>query len=211
MKKQFSLKPAAYTAAVIAAIALSAFADPPTSSTWRLTFSDEFNGTSLDLTKWNNSPWTHPANQRELQGYDAAHNVVADGYLYQICEKKTNTFGGATRTYLSGMVTTQNGKFSQRYGYIETRLQPPRADGMWPAFWTLPIDGGWPPESDIFELINTSAFGMVWYGTNWFVPGNYPASGGGTASTHWQGGGKYESHEKGGIPGHESRRRIRPV
>jgi beta-glucanase (GH16 family) len=188
MKKQFSLKPAAHTAAVIAAIALSAFADPPTSSTWRMTFDDEFDGTSLDQTKWNPCPWSSSANGRELQGYDAAHGVVADGYLHQICEKKTNTFGGATRTYLSSIITTQNGKFSQRFGYFEARIKPPRTDGMWPAFWTIPADG-WPPEADIFELINSGNFGTGSYGTCWFSPSNYPSSCGGVRNKVWQAGG----------------------
>ena len=52
--------------------------------------------------------------------------------------------------YLSGILTTQ-GKFSQKYGYFEIRSKIPIGTGVWPAFWLLADDGGWPPEIDVME------------------------------------------------------------
>ena len=58
-------------------------------------------------------------------------------------------------SYTSGRIET-SGKFSQRYGRFEARIQLPRGQGMWPAFWLLGDDYaqvGWPAcgELDIME------------------------------------------------------------
>jgi beta-glucanase (GH16 family) len=52
--------------------------------------------------------------------------------------------------YISGILTTQ-GRFSQKYGYFEIRAKIPIGTGVWPAFWLLADDGGWPPEIDVME------------------------------------------------------------
>jgi beta-glucanase (GH16 family) len=52
--------------------------------------------------------------------------------------------------YTSGILTTQ-GAFSQKYGYFEIRSKIPVGTGVWPAFWMLADDGGWPPEIDVLE------------------------------------------------------------
>jgi beta-glucanase (GH16 family) len=52
--------------------------------------------------------------------------------------------------YTSGILTTQ-GWFTQKYGYFEIRSKIPVGTGVWPAFWLLADDGGWPPEIDVLE------------------------------------------------------------
>jgi beta-glucanase (GH16 family) len=52
--------------------------------------------------------------------------------------------------YVSGILTTQS-HFSQKYGYFEIRSKIPVGTGVWPAFWLLADDGGWPPEIDVME------------------------------------------------------------
>jgi beta-glucanase (GH16 family) len=52
--------------------------------------------------------------------------------------------------YISGILTTQ-GTFSQKHGYFEIRAKIPIGVGVWPAFWLLADDGGWPPEIDVME------------------------------------------------------------
>lgn len=52
--------------------------------------------------------------------------------------------------YISGVLTTQS-VFAQKYGYFEIRAKVPVGIGVWPAFWMLADDGGWPPEIDILE------------------------------------------------------------
>ena len=52
--------------------------------------------------------------------------------------------------YISGILTTQ-GSFAQKFGYFEIRAKIPVGQGVWPAFWMLADDGGWPPEIDVME------------------------------------------------------------
>ena len=119
---------------------------------WRLTFSDEFDGESLDLRKWNpRDPWEVVRNQ-ELQAYVSNAFSVRDGILRILAEKRKAFYDGATREYSSGMMTTY-GKFSQQYGRFEIRCKVPKGKGLWPAFWLLPMPLGWPPEIDVMEII----------------------------------------------------------
>lgn len=135
-----------------------AIAAPPANfSGWELVFEDNFDGTSLDKSKWNPTyNWGHTHNHR---AYCVEENVsVKDGKLIIKGENKrhpdapaTTTSGGETHSldYTSGAIDTK-GKFEFKYGYIEGRFKAPWQSGTWPAFWTL--QDGWPPEIDILEI-----------------------------------------------------------
>jgi beta-glucanase (GH16 family) len=70
--------------------------------------------------------------------------------------------------YISGLLTTQS-RFSQKYGYFEIRAKIPVGTGVWPAFWLLADDGGWPPEIDVMEGRGQRSGDMVMT-THWRVP-----------------------------------------
>jgi beta-glucanase (GH16 family) len=70
--------------------------------------------------------------------------------------------------YVSGILTTQE-SFSQKYGYFEIRSKIPIGTGVWPAFWLLANDGGWPPEIDVMEGRGQRPGDLVMT-THWRIP-----------------------------------------
>jgi beta-glucanase (GH16 family) len=70
--------------------------------------------------------------------------------------------------YISGILTTQS-HFSQKYGYFEIRSKIPVGVSVWPAFWMLADDGGWPPEIDTMEGRGERPGDLVMT-THWRIP-----------------------------------------
>jgi beta-glucanase (GH16 family) len=113
---------------------------------WLLTFHDEFDGRTLDETKWTVSDYPVTWNG-ELEYYTPEEVSIHKGCL-RITSRKRDFKG---RAYTSGHLTTSK-KFTQLYGYFEVRAKLPVTRGMWPAHWLLP-EGEWPPEIDIMEAL----------------------------------------------------------
>ncbi len=142
----------------------------------RLVWSDEFDGSTLDLTKWtpqigdgcdiNLCGWGN----NELEYYRAENAVVSNGTLKIIARREN--FGN--RSYTSARLRTIN-KGDWTYGRFEARMKLPIGQGMWPAFWMLPTDeayGFWPQsgEIDIMELVGKEpqkVLGTIHYGNPW--------------------------------------------
>ncbi|GAA2629623.1 hypothetical protein GCM10010307_20570 [Streptomyces vastus] len=128
-------------------------------------FSDEFDGTSLDTSKWNPN-WlgcptctTKPVNSAETTAYAPSQVSVSGGSLHLKLVQQQTTVDGKTYPYRSGLVES-NGKAEFTYGAFEARIYTPGSGGKisnWPAFWT---DGqNWPTdgEMDVMEGLGGSA------------------------------------------------------
>jgi beta-glucanase (GH16 family) len=124
-------------------------------------FSDDFQGGSLDSSKWTTCyPWAKGSGctnygNNELEWYLPSRVSVHDGTLRLTAQKRsvtgTDAHGGRRQyPYRSGMVTTA-GHFSFTYGHVEFRARAPEGRGLWPTLWLLPVDESWPPEVDIME------------------------------------------------------------
>lgn len=148
---------------------------------WVLTWNDEFDGEVLDLAKWDYqygnggeygiSGWGN----NELQFYlGREENVcVEDGKLIITALKEDNIYtSGRIRTF------TNRGEvlFATTYGRIEARIKCPTGEGIWPAFWMLPVDesvyGRWAAsgEIDIMEAkgrLPQQIGGAAHYGRTW--------------------------------------------
>jgi beta-glucanase (GH16 family) len=118
---------------------------------WRKVWSEGFNGSSIDTSKWNviDSGKTH---NNELQYYVPDEAWPENGKLMLRSRKRDYNGDDGKRDFTSGKVTTK-GKFSFKYGTVEIRAKLPASRGIWPAFWLLPEHGSWPPEIDVFELL----------------------------------------------------------
>jgi beta-glucanase (GH16 family) len=168
--------PAAAALACALAIAAPALAQSPERTGWRLVWSDEFTGATLDPSKWNAENIAWPYNS-ELQFYRPQQATVGNGVLK--IEADDQPYGG--RNYISARINTR-GHHDQQYGRFESRMILPAGQGYWPAFWLLPSTDAWPPELDIMELIgsnpNTVYFTQHWgtvqnvmsYGITWTGP-----------------------------------------
>lgn len=160
---------------------------------WNLVWSDEFDGSEVDTTKWEYQigdgcdqgvgnelcGWGN----NELQFYTSEEeNVrVADGVLtitalQDIALTDTTVVDGDTvvvadTSYTSARLRTL-GKGDWTYGRFEIRAKLPTGQGLWPAIWLLFSEdtyGGWAAsgELDIMEAIGSKpdeVFGTLHYG-----------------------------------------------
>ena len=117
-----------------------------------LIWSDEFEGTSLDSTKWTHRVWGPYYYNNEEQSYTSSTNnsYVSNGTLKIAAIHDGNGYTSAR------LVSSGKGDFL--YGYFEARARVPDGLGTWPAIWMLPTNntyGVWPNsgEIDIMEHV----------------------------------------------------------
>ena len=142
----------------------------------KVSFQDEFDGTSLDTSKWGYQYGCFdPAQRSQAQYTDSPDNVsVHDGHLSltaryspmktkwdgsqvpRTCKNGDTTYDAP---FTSGMITTKTKDGKVLYAapgtgfYAEARVKLPTARSSWSAFWGTGTKGGWPAngEIDIFE------------------------------------------------------------
>ncbi|MGA2328387.1 MAG: family 16 glycosylhydrolase [Bryobacteraceae bacterium] len=137
------------------ALALTGAGSAAAQSGWTLTWNDEFDGPSLDQTKWGYNLGAGGWGNQELEYYtNRPENVYVDGGMLVIKAIQEPYLGAQ---YTSGRILTKN-KFSQAYGRFEARIKIPYGQGLWPAFWMMGSNSdtvGWPTcgEIDIMENI----------------------------------------------------------
>ncbi|WP_415231746.1 glycoside hydrolase family 16 protein [Psychromonas sp.] len=142
------------------------------SDKWKLLWSDEFDGDSIDKRKWGfeENCWGGGNNEQQCYTKRESNAFVADGKLNIVAKKGSFTgpdnADGRTETtktlpYTSARLSTLNKK-DWKYGRFEVRAKLPQGQGTWPAIWMLPTDfvyGGWAAsgEIDIMEAVNLKA------------------------------------------------------
>jgi beta-glucanase (GH16 family) len=153
------MKTRRYAAAIIALLA-AAIAAPAADSTatppgipvkgYKLVWADEFDGTTLDRTKW---VYRQLGPRRDAVNVKDTVSLDGKGTLVLTTRKEGDK-------YHTAMIATQ-GKFETTYGYFECRARLQTQLGHWSAFWlqspTMGKEVGNPAESgtevDIFEYL----------------------------------------------------------
>lgn len=133
-------------------------------SKFRLTWSDEFEGDKLDLTKWSNFNerwWDNTpgsTNERAQKRHDGWSSLdmarVEDGKLHiSTVNSGEGMAGGPPGAYAAAINTRFT--FRQKYGYFEARCKLPKGQGLWSAFWlhnenvSMEVDGTGRPGTEI--------------------------------------------------------------
>jgi beta-glucanase (GH16 family) len=128
---------------------------------WKLAFSSDFSGSSLDTSVWGTCyPWapsgcTNYGNSGEKEWYQPSQVQVNGGALHLVAELTPTagtTKGGAPKDYMcrSGMATTFP-SFHFTYGYVQVTARIAYGKGLWSAFWLGAYNEHWPPEIDLLE------------------------------------------------------------
>lgn len=153
---------------------------------YKLVWSDEFNTPGAPNPK----NWAFEkgfVRNNELQWYSQENAICKDGKLIIEARRDTtsnpNYEAGSkdwrksrpTKGYTSASLKT-SGLQSWQYGRFEMKARIDTAVGMWPAFWTLGVNGEWPScgEIDIMEfyqekiLANIATGTLTRYKAKWF-------------------------------------------
>jgi beta-glucanase (GH16 family) len=180
---------------VLVAVAASVFvvrqnagADGPDKGA--LLLNEGFDGPALNANHW--SPcyeWsangcTNMGNH-ELEWYVPQQDTVANGALSLQAKPQTVTgIDDQSFNYVSGMISglsPDRTLFSFQYGYVESRVQIPKGQGLWPALWMLPASRQSLPEVDIFEAVGEQP-DVAQLHTHWLENGQRQ-----TAGIKWHG------------------------
>jgi beta-glucanase (GH16 family) len=127
----------------------------PVPAGWKLTWSDEFDGTTINRSNWTFDLGGGGWGNGEMENYTSRpeNARLENGNL--VIEARQEKMEGSY--YTSARLKTQ-GLQSFQYGRIEARIKVPSGAGLWPAFWMLGADfngKNWPDcgEIDIMEYI----------------------------------------------------------
>lgn len=119
----------------------------PVFSSDKLVFEDNFDGDTLDMTKW--KFYSHEDFKRRGCYYDTENIIVKDGNLIIRTDYKDGKYGNG---WYTGWIETSVEKhpedaadgyqgFSTTYGYFEVRCRAANMTGAWSAFWMMPDEG----------------------------------------------------------------------
>jgi beta-glucanase (GH16 family) len=110
-----------------------------------LLFQDEFDGSSLDSSKWVQGLWYEGAP-------DSNNHKVQNGALYMWPSVAT----------VHNCTITTDGKFYFTYGFFEVEAQLPTGPAAWPAIWLYAHDDNNRPEIDIMEAYSGAGSSSGW-------------------------------------------------
>jgi beta-glucanase (GH16 family) len=137
----------------LAGLALALALVPPAAhANWQLdtACSDEFNGTKLDISRWNTQYWwgAPPNGQKAVMLPNSFH--VGNGVLTITAKNVPFQVGQFMGGHFTSGVLHGYGRCEFRYGYSELKFTLPKdGPGFWLAFWAQSLQGSGHPHQEI--------------------------------------------------------------
>jgi beta-glucanase (GH16 family) len=103
----------------------------PAGKMWQLAWRDEFDGSTLDDSKWETPP---DGRRRDAWWMKKAVSLDGEGHLV------IRTFKEGDR-YIDGCARTR-GRYEHAFGYYVARIKLQKKPGHWPAFWLFNMSQG---------------------------------------------------------------------
>ena len=124
---------------------------PISQKKYQLVFEDHFEGSRPDPAVWNIEDSANYYNGEVNYKTSRPENVRCENSCL-ILEARKEQYKG--KEYTGAAITSHKKKFFQ-YGRIEMLAKLPYSHSMWPAFWTMGENRGWPwcGEIDIMEMV----------------------------------------------------------
>jgi beta-glucanase (GH16 family) len=104
-----------------------------------LTWSDEFNGETIDVSKWDKPEVNRRNNVDGPDGWWLKENSYLDGdgnLVIRVKKIDNRNNDNDPFDYSTGAIRSK-GRFEQKYGKFEIRCQLPTQAGWWVAFWLM--------------------------------------------------------------------------
>lgn len=172
----------------------------PEGKIWKLIWSDEFNGTQLDTTKWGyrlhliqtrHETWTKKGAVLDGNGNLLLNLYEKDGQFYsshiQTGENFMDRPGDRYQNskFVWPIADMEKPKFVHKYGYYEIRCKLQTQEGWWSAFWLQsPVIG--------------SSLNPAEAGVEMDIMENFTRDGIVSHNLHWSGYGKDHKHRGSG-------------
>ena len=145
---------------------------PEPSREWQLVWSDEFDGDTLDSSKWNfqigdgkayvmagwgnneDQYYTDSPDNVRVEAGNLIISALADGVPMSAVDPQ---YGNPNQDYdfTSARINTSE-KFEFTYGRVEAKIKMQSASGVWHAFWLLGSEsspyGGWPQKLSLIHI-----------------------------------------------------------
>lgn len=177
------------SAAIISTLGCSTGTKVEAPKGYHLVWNDEFDGKTIDSTKWDFQLGTGSQygltdwGNNEQEYYTDQNAFLEKGNLVIEARKESKEGKNYTSSRLRTMKEGDEVLFAKTYGRVEAKIKMPKGSGVWPAFWMLPATydyGQWPMsgEIDIMEAkgrLANRVYGTVHFGQTW--PGNKYTSG----------------------------------
>src|SRR6185436_4040225 len=154
-------------AALVTAGLVASTSTPAEAAPGDVIWSQEFNGSAgsaPDSAVWSYDTGAGGWGNAELQSYTTSRsNSALDGQGNLVITARREADGSYTSARLQS-----NDKVEVKYGRVEARIQIPRGQGIWPAFWMLGGDfpqNSWPSSGEIDIMENVGKEPHRIYGT----------------------------------------------